>query len=99
MHPVLLKIGALKIYSYGVLVATGLLAATWVAGREFERRGRDRDAIYDMAFWGILCGVLGARLFHVLVSWKAYAADPLEILRLWNGGLVFYGGVLGGVLP
>ncbi|MCL5966990.1 MAG: prolipoprotein diacylglyceryl transferase [Deltaproteobacteria bacterium] len=99
MHPVLLKIGALKIYSYGVFVAIGLLAATWVAGREFERKGRDREAIYETAFWAILSGILGARLFHVLVYWRTYAADPLEIVRLWNGGLVYYGGFLGGLIP
>lgn len=99
MHPVLLKIGPLKIYSYGIFVALGLLAATWVAGREFERRGRDREALYDMAFWTVLSGIAGARVFHVLVNWKSYAADPAEILRIWNGGLVYYGGFLGALIP
>ncbi len=94
MHPVLFSIGSLKIHSYGVMVALGILAAIGVAGREIERKGIDRETFYDMAIWAIVAAVAGARLFHVLVYWPVYAADPREIYRLWNGGLVFYGGLL-----
>lgn len=97
MHPVLLKIGSLKVYSYGVFVAIGFLAALWVAGREIERKGLSRDAFYDMGFWAVLFAIAGSRLFHVLVYWEFYRANPAEILKLWNGGLVFYGGFLGAV--
>ena len=69
----------------------------WVSGREVERLGIDRDKFYDMGIWLILSAIVGARLFHVLVYWREYAADPLEIFRLWNGGLVFYGGLLAAV--
>lgn len=94
MHPVLLQIGGVKVYSYGVFVAAGFLAALWVAGVEIARRGMDREKFYDMGFWVVLSAIAGARLFHVLVYWKQYAAAPSEILKLWNGGLVFYGGFL-----
>lgn len=97
MHPVLLQVGSLKIYSYGVFVAVGFLAAIWVAGREIARQGQDREKFYDMGFWVVLSAIAGARLFHVLVYWPQYAANPLEILKLWNGGLVFYGGFLAAV--
>ncbi|NJD61541.1 MAG: prolipoprotein diacylglyceryl transferase [Deltaproteobacteria bacterium] len=94
MHPVLVKIGSLKIYSYGVFVAIGFLAALWVAGREIRRRGLDRDTFYDMGFWVVITAIIGSRLFHVLVYWEQYRTDPAEIFKLWNGGLVFYGGFL-----
>jgi phosphatidylglycerol:prolipoprotein diacylglycerol transferase len=97
MHPVLLQVGSLKIYAYGVFVAVGFLAAIWVAGREIARQGIDREKFYDMGFWVVLSAIVGARLFHVLVYWRQYAADPVEILKLWNGGLVFYGGFLAAV--
>ncbi|WP_423935393.1 prolipoprotein diacylglyceryl transferase family protein, partial [Candidatus Deferrimicrobium sp.] len=51
MHPVLLQIGSLKIYSYGVFVAIGFLAALWVSGREIARQGLDREKFLDMGFW------------------------------------------------
>jgi len=97
MHPVLLQVGSLKIYSYGVFVAVGFIAALWVSGREIDRQGLDREKFYDMGFWVVLSAISGARLFHVLVYWRQYAAAPWEILRLWNGGLVFYGGFLAAV--
>ena len=94
MHPVLFKFGSLKIYSYGVFVAIGFLAALWVAGREIARKGLDRETFYDMGFWAVISAIVGARLFHVLVYWKYYRGIPAEIFKLWNGGLVFYGGFL-----
>jgi len=97
MHPVLLEIGPLRIYSYGVFAAAGVLAAAWVAAREYARAGGEREAFEEAAFFALLGGIAGARLFHVLVSWRSYAAQPLEILRLWHGGLVYYGGLLGGL--
>lgn len=97
MHPVLVRIGSLNIYSYGALVAIGFLAAIRVAAREIDRMGFDREAFYDMAFWLVVAAIAGARLFHVVVYWPYYAANPSEIYRLWNGGLVFYGGLLAAV--
>src|SRR5512140_1264078 len=97
MHPVLLQIGSLKVYSYGVFVAIGFLAALWVSGREIARQGLDREKFLDMGFWVVLSAIAGARIFHVLVYWREYAAAPLEILKLWNGGLVFYGGFIAAV--
>ncbi len=97
MHPVLLQIGSVRIYSYGVFVAAGFLAALWIAGREIVRRGGDLEKFYDMGFWVVLSAVAGARMFHVLVYWRDYAAAPSEIFKLWNGGLVFYGGFLAAV--
>ncbi len=95
MHPILAKIGSLNIYSYGVFVAIGFLAAIRVAAAEIARTGSDPETFYDMAFWLVIAAIVGARLFHVLVYWTYYAANPSEIYRLWNGGLVFYGGLLG----
>ncbi len=97
MHPVLIQIGSLKVYSYGVFVAIGFLAALWVAGREIARKGLDRDRFYDMGFWVVFSAIVGARLFHVLVYWNVYRDAPAEIFKLWNGGLVFYGGFLAAV--
>lgn len=97
MHPILLKIGSFKIYSYGVFVAIGFIAALWVAGREISRKGLDREKFLDMGFWVVIAAIAGARIFHVLVYWDQYRSDPLEILKLWNGGLVFYGGFLAAV--
>jgi len=97
MHPVLVQIGSLKVYSYGVFVAIGFLAALWISGREIARQGLDREKFLDMGFWALLSAIVGARAFHVLVYWRQYAEAPSEILKVWNGGLVFYGGFIAAV--
>ena len=94
MHPVLLEVGGARIYSYGVLVAIGFLAAIRVAGREISWKGLDRETFHEMAFWVVISAIAGARLFHVLVYHGYYLRAPSEIVKLWNGGLVFYGGLL-----
>ncbi|MGE5190726.1 MAG: prolipoprotein diacylglyceryl transferase [Gemmatimonadota bacterium] len=97
MHPVIVKIGSLKIHSYGAFVAMGFLAAIWAAAREIRRKEGDPEAFYDLAFWLVVAAVVGARAFHVLVYRSYYAENPAEIYRIWNGGLVFYGGLLAAV--
>lgn len=99
MLPVLIRIGSLKVHSYGAFVAIGFLVGIWIAGREAARRGLDREKVYDMALWAVLWGLAGARLFHVLVFWDHYHVRPAEILKVWNGGLVFYGGFLAALVP
>lgn len=95
MHPVFLQFGTLKIYSYGLFVALGFVAAVRIAAAEMERKGVDRERFYEMGVWVVVAAILGARAFHVAVFWKQYALAPLEALKLWNGGLVFYGGFVG----
>ncbi len=97
MHPVLVQIGSFKVYSYGVFVSVGFLAALWISGREIARAGLDREKFLDMGFWVVLSAIAGARIFHVAVYWSHYADSPVEILKLWNGGLVFYGGFIAAV--
>jgi phosphatidylglycerol:prolipoprotein diacylglycerol transferase len=95
-----LKLGPFTIHWFGILVAAGFAAGMWTAGRRGVQDGLPRDAIVDMGPWLILGAVAGARLVHVATYWQeAYAARPwAEIFMVQNGGLVFYGGLAGGVL-
>ena len=88
--------GALPWYS--VLVVGGMLAAILLASREEKRLGLPKDTALDLALTVLPLGVLGARLYYVAFQWPAYAANPLRILRVWEGGLAIYGGILGGML-
>lgn len=83
---------------YGVLVVAGMAAAALLAVREEKRLGLPRDTFIDLALLLIPCGILGARLYYVLFTWREYASDPLSILYIWNGGLAVYGGIIAGLL-
>ena len=98
MHPILFELGSFPIRSYGVMLAFAFLAGIALARRDAPRVGVDPDAISDLGFWVILSAVVGSRLFYVLFyNWDAVVHDPLEFFRVWHGGLVFYGGLIGAV--
>lgn len=103
MYPHLAQLGPVTISTYGVLVAMAFLLAVGLARRAARRLPRelapmDEAVLVDWAVWTVIGGLLGGRLLYVLLNWPVYAASPLEILALWHGGLVWYGGFLGGLL-
>lgn len=98
MHPILFKIGKLSIYTYGFFVAAGFLAGIWLARKEAKRLGQDPEKIMDLCFYILIAAIAGSRLFYVAVNYRMFLQDPLEIFRLWNGGLIFYGGFIAALL-
>lgn len=83
---------------YSLLIVLGILAAVWLAGREESRLGLPQDTAVDLALAAVPCGIVGARLYYVLMSWESFAADPMRVLYVWEGGIAIYGGVIGGAL-
>jgi phosphatidylglycerol:prolipoprotein diacylglycerol transferase len=108
VHPVLftLPIGRREIalHSYGILIAVGLAVGIWLGCREGERRGLDRGRVLDLAFWLVVTGLLGSRIAYGLVNARSFARacldgpgpwwrDCTSVFAVWEGGLVFYGGI------
>jgi phosphatidylglycerol:prolipoprotein diacylglycerol transferase len=76
-------------------VAVG--SAVLLVGRWAPLRGIEPDAIYSIAIWAILGGVIGARLVHVIDNWgDIYSKDPSQIFNIASGGIALWGGILGG---
>jgi len=94
MFPVLLKIGPISIFTYGFFIAVGFLAGIFLATKEAKRLGEDHEKIMDLCFYVLIAAILGSRLFYVATSPGMFLRDPVEILKIWNGGLVFYGGFI-----
>ncbi|MCP3925733.1 MAG: prolipoprotein diacylglyceryl transferase [Desulfobacterales bacterium] len=95
MHPILINIGPIPIRSYGFFIAIGFLFGTWLVKKEANRLGENTEAILDMSFWCLLGGIAMSRVFHIFTDLSSYLADPLRIFKIWEGGLVFYGGFIG----
>ena len=94
-----LEIGPLKLNAYGLMIALGVVAAVWLAGRRLEQRGiGKRDDISEMALWAVPAGVIGARLYHVVTDWSRFSDSPSDILKIWEGGLGIWGGIALGVI-
>lgn len=94
MHPVLFKIGPVTIYTYGVFVASGFILAISLALRQARKEGYDTQTILDLIFYIIVAGIIGSRLFYIAQNLAFYKSSPLSVFMIWEGGLVFHGGLL-----
>lgn len=93
---------------YGIIIMLGVLAAGFVASREFKRRGVNTELVWDALPWVVIAGVIGARLWHVFtptpqdiaagITTEYYLQNPLELINLRRGGLGIPGAVIAGAL-
>src|SRR5579884_4163157 len=100
MHPVLFHFGSLTVYTYGVLVATGVIVGLFTARWQARRIGLDPDQIWNLGIYMVLVALAGSKLWMLLSDWSYYVQNPREIFSfatLQSGG-VFYGGMVGGLL-
>ncbi len=83
---------------YGLLIASGIGIGVYLCSKEEARLGLPKDTAIDFALWAIPLAVIGARLYYVAFTWESFAANPIRILYVWEGGLAIYGGVIGGAI-
>lgn len=95
VNPIAFTIGDLKIYWYGIIIGVGMLLAILYAFKSAPRYKVDFSKLFNCIFVGIICGIIGARLYFCLFKWDYYGANPIEILYIHNGGLAIYGGIIG----
>jgi phosphatidylglycerol---prolipoprotein diacylglyceryl transferase len=100
MRPILFQIGGIPVFSYGVLVATGVLLALWYGRRRAARVGVNPDKLWSLGIYGVLASLLGAKLWLIATAWEYYSANPREIfsVAMFQSGGTFYGGVFGGII-
>ena len=96
MIPVLLRIGPLTIYSYGMMMALGFIAGDFILTRECHRRGFSPDLPNAAIVWGAIGGIAGSRIYDVIENWPVYMENPWTIV-FSGSGFVWYGGLLGGI--
>jgi phosphatidylglycerol:prolipoprotein diacylglycerol transferase len=96
------------IYFYGILITIGVVVAAVMAAAEAKRRNIDPDYVWDVLFWVVLAGIVGARLWHVFtpppsmveqgITTKYYLTHPLDMINIRQGGLGIPGAVIGGAI-
>jgi prolipoprotein diacylglyceryl transferase len=93
-----IDIGSLSIHAYGLMIALGVVAAVWLFGRRLEAAGvGTREDASAISVWGVVAGVIGARLYHVATDWSSFEGDLGKIPQIWKGGLGIPGGLLAGI--
>ena len=98
MHPLLLSLGPIPIHTYGFMIAIGFLVAVGVMRRLAVQSKLDVERILDLAFWALLVGFAGCRILFIITRLSYFMSDPISMFKIWEGGLVFYGGPVA-VLP
>ena len=90
-----IQIGPVAIYIWGLFLVLGLLFVLFYSLKRSKRSGLDPSLIMDSFFWLLIGLIIGARLGHVLEYLDYYFLNPVEILKIWKGGMTFYGGLIG----
>jgi prolipoprotein diacylglyceryl transferase len=96
-------VGPVQVHAYGLMLLLGIVAATWLTGRRWTGRWAfwsdpRGDLVFRVAMWGVLGGIVGARIYHVITSWSTVNGEWWEPFAVWKGGLGIWGGILGGTL-
>lgn len=100
MKPYLFKIGSFEIRIYSLMYILGLFIAIYLAKRDevAKKRNVPINLIEDFAYFEIFSGLIGARIYYVLLSWDLYKDNILEVFKVWKGGLAIHGGIIGGII-
>lgn len=98
ISPDAFTIGSLTIKWYGIIFACAFLVGTLYVLKNTKKFGLDADRVVDVLLGAILAGVIGARIYYVAFSWDMYKNNPIDIFKIWNGGIGIYGGVIAAVL-
>ena len=98
MFPEICSIGPFTIYSYGLMLVIGFVAASGLACQQAKREHINPDVIFNLCFIAFIFGVAGARIFYVVSNFAYYLRKPLEIIMIQQGGLSWFGGLIFGTL-
>ena len=92
----LFSIGSFTIHGYGLMIAIGIICCVILGSYRAKKKGLNPEAVLDIAIWGVVMGFIGAKLLYVIVEFKWFLRDPLEVV-LGSEGFVVYGGIIAGV--
>lgn len=98
MDSIMFSIFGIDIRWYSLLILIGIVIGVLLLEREAKKFKYPKDLIFNMCFWTIIIGIIGARLYYVLFNFSYYKSNLLEIFAVWNGGLAIHGGLIAGAI-
>lgn len=107
MHPILVQLGPITIRYYGLMYVIAITLGLFILSREVKRKAMmcgasgklvSTDDLLDLLLWMVPAAIIGARIYYVAFQWGYYSVHPINILKIWQGGLAIHGGVIGGTL-
>lgn len=98
MNPVAIKLGNFEIRWYAIFILIGAFIAIYLALKEAKRLNINKEFIFNMCFWAIIIGFIGARIYYVIFEWEYYSTHLSEIIQIWKGGLAIHGGIIAALI-
>lgn len=98
MNAYVFKIGNFGVRWYSLLILIGVIVGILLIEKEGKKFNISKDFLFNMAFWAIIIGVIGARLYYVIFNFNLYQNDLLSIFKIWEGGLAIHGGIIAGLI-
>jgi phosphatidylglycerol:prolipoprotein diacylglycerol transferase len=98
MNPIMFSIFGIDIRWYSVILLIAVIVGISLLIKEGKKYDYSKDFLFNLAFWVVIFGFIGARIYYVLFNYKIYINDPISILKIWEGGLAIHGGIIGGFL-
>lgn len=98
MNRVLISIGKINIYWYSFLIFISILIGLYIVKKEVIKTKVNKDFIIDLIFYLIPVCIIGARIYYVIFKFSTFKDNPIDIFKIWEGGLAIYGGVIAGII-
>ncbi|MBD7985880.1 prolipoprotein diacylglyceryl transferase [Sporosarcina sp. Sa2YVA2] len=98
INPTAFQLGPIPIRWYGILITTGIILAFIVVQKEMVKRGMHPDFLTDLLIWAVPISIISARIYYVLFSWSSYKDNPIDVIKIWEGGIAIHGALIGAFL-
>ncbi|MFS0688722.1 prolipoprotein diacylglyceryl transferase [Sporosarcina sp. 179-K 8C2 HS] len=98
IDPTAFSIGPIDIRWYGILITTGIILAFIVVQKEMVKRGMHPDFLTDLLIWAVPISIISARIYYVIFSWESYKDNPIDVIKIWEGGIAIHGALIGAFL-
>lgn len=98
MNPILVSIGSFDIRWYSVLILIAAFVILTFSQSEANRFKVQKEFMFNLLFWALIFGIIGARLYYCIFNWNMYKDNIIDILKVWEGGLAIHGGLIAGLL-
>lgn len=98
MNPFVFELGSFSLRWYTLIIFIAFVVVSYLVFKECKRFNLNKDYVFNLIFWTVIFGFLGARLYYVIFNWSYYSGNLLEIIKVWQGGLAIHGGIIAGVI-
>ena len=98
MNPIMFTIGNFELRWYSVLILCAVICVFILSEREASRFNIKKDFMFNLIFWGLIFGIIGARLYYCIFEYNAFKDNLLDIFKVWEGGLAIHGGIIFGLI-